>query len=390
MIDGFVHPAFGKVTDLLDVYTGRKGRYGGAVSVYFEGEKVVDAWGGNRDPSGAPWVEDTMAISWSTTKGVTSTALHILADRGEVDYDEPVATYWPEFAQAGKERVTVRQLLCHQGGLHRLHGVIDHADEMLDWDHMVAVLAAQPSDPPAGTRSGYHALTYGWLVGEVIRRVSGLGLGDFVQKEIAAPLQLEGLHIGLPDEHRERVAPLMPEWRTPNPRIADKVLALALRLPFTRRAAESGAVPEVMELFHDVNWRVLDAEIGAANGTFTARSLAKLYSAIANDGEQDGVRILSPGRARTMGVQQWAGRDYCIHIDMKWRMGYHRAFVAGRQPKLGFGHFGLGGSGGWADPETRLSVAFVTNDMGYASTPFGDLRLARIGAAALNAARRAG
>ena len=387
MIDGYVHPAFGAVTDLLDRYTARKGRFGGAVSVYYEGEKVVDAWGGRRDLSGAPWTEDTMAISWSTTKGVTSTALHVLADRGLIRYDDPVATYWPDFAQAGKEAVTIRHLLCHQAGLHRLAGVIEHADEMLDWDHMVEVLAAQPPEPAPGTRSGYHALTYGWLVGEVVRRVSGVGLGTFVRRELAEPLGLEGLHIGLPEEHRERVAPLMPEYRAP--RMAQRLSELALRFPPTRRMAETGAVPGVMELFHDVSLRVLDAEIGAANGTFTARSLAKLYAAFADDGQHNGVRILSPGRTAIMSEQQWEGRDYCIHIDMKWRLGYHRAFVAAlRQPRTGYGHFGLGGSGAWADPERRLSVAFVTNDMGFATTPFGDTRLARIGAAALKSARR--
>lgn len=389
MLDGYVHPAFGGVTDLLDRYTGKEGRYGGAVAVYFEGEKVVDAWGGVRDPSGAPWTEDTMSISWSTTKGVTSTALHILADRGEVDYDDRVATHWPEFAQAGKETVTIRDLLCHQGGLHRLTGVIDHADEMLDWDRMVSALAAQPSEPPAGTRSGYHALTYGWLIGEVIRRVSGVTLGEFVQREIAEPLGLDGLHIGLPEDHWERVAPLMPPFKAPNPRIADWLTEQLLRFDATRRIVETSAVPGVMELFRDVSLRVLDAEIGAANGTFTARSLAAMYSAIANDGMHDGVRLLSPGRIGTIGAQQWSGRDYCIHIDMKWRLGYHRAFVTTRQPRLGFGHFGLGGSGAWADPETRLSVAYVTNDMGAATTPFGDVRLARLGGAALKAARRA-
>ncbi len=388
MIDGYVHPAFGAVTDLLDRFTSKRGRYGGAVAVYVDGEKVVDAWGGVRDPSGAPWAEDTMSISWSTTKGITSLALHLLADRGLVDYDAPVCTYWPEFAQAGKEFVTVRNLLCHQGGLHRLIGVIDHADEMLDWDHMVGSLAAQPSDPPAGTRSGYHALTYGWLVGEIVRRVSGVSLGTFVRDEIAGPLQLDGLAIGLPESDRGRVAPLMPPFKAPNPRIVDKLTEWLLAWDFTRPMVETSAVPGVMELFRDTSLRVLDAEIGAANGTFTARSLATVYSMIANDGEHGGVRILSPGRVATIGTQQWAGRDYCIHVDMKWRLGYHRAFVTTRQPRLGFGHFGLGGSGGWADPETRLSVGFVTNDMGSGSTPFGDTRLARIGAAALRAARR--
>ncbi len=388
MLDGHVHPAFGGVTELLDKYSSKDGRYGGAVAVYFDGDKVVDAWGGPRDPDGTPWTDDTMAISWSTTKGVTSLALHILADRGEVDYDSTVATYWPEFAQAGKQDVTVRDLLCHQGGLHRLYGVIDHAEEMLDWDHMVEVLAAQPSDPPAGTRSGYHAITYGWLVGEVVRRISGKSLGSFVQDEIAGPLGLEGLHIGLPVEHRSRVAPLMPPFKPIPARIESKVTEWMLRFGPTQRIAEQ-TVPGLMELFRDVSLRVLDAEIGAANGTFTARSLATMYSMIANDGIHDGVRILSPGRAATMGAVQWTGRDYAIHVDMKWRLGYHRAFVTTRQPRQAFGHFGLGGSGGWADPETKLSVAYVTNDMGAATTPFGDARLARIGAAALRAARRA-
>jgi CubicO group peptidase (beta-lactamase class C family) len=390
VIEGHVHPAFGAVTDLLDRYTSRHGRYGGAVAVYFRDEKVVDAWGGARDPEGDPWTEDTMAISWSTTKGVTSLALHMLADRGLVDYDATVATYWPEFAQAGKDHVTVRDLLCHQAGLHRLHGVIDHADEMLDWDHMVKVLAAQPSEPPAGTRSGYHALTFGWLVGEVVRRVSGQTLGAFVRSEIADPLGLDGLHIGLPEDHRARVAPLMPPYKAPPPWVADRMLEWALRFGPTRRMAETSAVPEVMELFRDVSLRVLDAEIGAANGTFTARSLAAVYSAVANDGVHDGVRLLSPGRVAAMGTQQWAGRDYCIHVDMKWRLGFHRAFVTTRPPSHGFGHFGLGGSGAWADPQTRLAVGYVTNDMRSATTPFGDTRLARLGAAALRAARRAG
>lgn len=389
MIDGHVHPAFGGVTELLDKYSSKEGRFGGAVAVYFEGEKVVDAWGGRRDSEGTPWADDTMSISWSTTKGVTSLALHLLADRGDVDYDATVATYWPEFAQAGKGHVTVRDLLCHQAGLHRLHGVIDHAEEMLDWDHMAEVLAAQPSDPPAGTRSGYHALTYGWLVGEVVRRVSGKSLGTFVQDEIAGPLDLDGIHIGLSEDHRSRVAPLMPPFKPANPRVEAKITEWMLRFGPTRRMAEQ-SVPGLMELFRDVSLRVLDAEIGAANGTFTARSLAALYSMIANDGVHDGVRILSPGRVDAMGTQQWSGRDYTIHVDMKWRLGYHRAFTTTlRQPRQAFGHFGLGGSGGWADPATKLSVAYVTNDMGAATTPFGDARLARIGAAALRAARRA-
>ncbi|WP_436796072.1 serine hydrolase domain-containing protein [Actinospongicola halichondriae] len=390
MLQGHVHPSFGAVTHLLDRYTSGPKRYGGAVCVYFQGEKVVDAWGGARDPSGTPWDEDTMSISWSTTKGVTSTALHVLADRGLVDYDEPVATYWPEFAQADKGRVTIRQLVSHQAGLHRLAGVVDHGDDLLDWDRMTSALAAQPSDPPAGTGSGYHAMSYGWLVGEVVRRVSGKGLGQFVQDELAEPLGLDGLHIGLPDEDRHRVAPLMPPYKAVSPRAEAAVTGFLLRHGPFRRLVETSAVPGMMDLFRDVSLRVLDAEIGAANGTFTARSLARLYAAIANDGEHDGVRILSPGRVALMSEQQTFGRDYCVPIKMRWRLGYHRAFTASlRQPERAFGHFGLGGSGAWADPETNLSVAYVTNDMRSATTPFGDARLARIGAAAMKAARSA-
>lgn len=390
MLEGHVHPSFGAVTALLDRYTSREGRFGGAVAVYFRGEKVVDAWGGARDRTGAKWTEDTMAISWSTTKGVTSTALHVLADRGLVDYDAPVAEYWPEFAQAGKDRVTIRQLVSHQAGLHRLAGVVPDADHLLDWDHMTDALAAQPSDPPAGTGSGYHAITYGWLVGEVVRRVSGKSLGTFVQDEIATPLGLDGLHIGLPDHHRHRVAPLIPSFRAPSPQLEARITGFLQRRGPLKRMVEAGAVPGLMSLFEDTSLRVLDAEIGAANGTFTARSLAAMYAALANDGELDGVRILSPGRVGQMNQQQTYGRDYCIGMDMRWRLGYHRGFTANlRQPQHSFGHFGLGGSGAWADPETQLSVAFVTNQMGTALTPFGDTRLARIGAAALKAARAA-
>ncbi len=278
--------------------------------------------------------------------------------------------------------------MSHQAGLHSLIGLIDHADESLDWRHMVDRLAAATPNPAPGTGSGYHAFTYGWLVGEIVRQVSGKGLGAFVQDEISTPLGLDGLHIGTPQDRRGRVAPLMPPFKALSPRVDKYVTKALLKLPLTRRMTEAGIVPGLMELFRDGTFRVLDAEIGAANGTFTARSLAGMYGVLAKDGEHAGVRLLSPGRAARIGTQQTWGRDYCIPVDMKWRLGYHRAFVASRkQPVNAFGHFGLGGSGAWADPDTGLSVAFVTNDMGSASTPFGDSRLARIGAAALTSAR---
>jgi CubicO group peptidase (beta-lactamase class C family) len=173
VISGFVHPDFGGVTQALRSVATHKRGGGAAVAVYHRGELVVDAWAGARNASGAPWQSDTMAMSFSTTKGVIATTVHRLVDRGLIDYDEPVATYWPEFAAAGKERITVRHLLNHSAGLHHLRDVIADAYEMLDWDLVCARLAAETPRYTPGTRHGYHGITYGFLVGEVIQRVTG-------------------------------------------------------------------------------------------------------------------------------------------------------------------------------------------------------------------------
>ena len=173
---------------------------GAAVCVYHRGEPVVDLWAGTRDPDGNPWEADTMAMSFSTTKGVIATALHVLVDRGLLDYDDPVVKHWPEFAQGGKERITVRQVLCHEAGLYHIRKLIDHGERMLDWDHMVGVLErATPVHEP-GSVSAYHALTFGWLVGEIIQRVTSLRLPEVLEAELARPLALDGLYIGAPAE----------------------------------------------------------------------------------------------------------------------------------------------------------------------------------------------
>ncbi len=183
---------------------------GASLAVYHRGRPVVDMWGGVRTAGGDPWERDTLAMCWSTTKGVTATCAHVLADRGDLDYDERVATYWPEFAQNGKADITVRQVLSHSAGLHRVGTIIDHSSKILDWEHMADALAqARPAYQP-GTAVGYHALTFGWLVGELVRRISGMPIEKFVQKEIAEPLGLGGLYIGCPPEQRHRAAPLAP------------------------------------------------------------------------------------------------------------------------------------------------------------------------------------
>ncbi|RLE22873.1 MAG: esterase, partial [Actinobacteria bacterium] len=173
---------------LQQLMSKRSANGGAAVAVYHHGELVVDAWTGQRDAAGTPWESDTMAMSFSTTKGVVATVVHRLVDSGQLSYNEPVATYWPEFAAAGKEKITLRHLLTHQAGLHQVRTLVESTEGMLDWDDMVAVLAAQPPTWDVGSRSGYHALTYGWLVGEVIRRVTGLTVNEAVQREVAEPL----------------------------------------------------------------------------------------------------------------------------------------------------------------------------------------------------------
>ncbi|MDX2378449.1 MAG: serine hydrolase domain-containing protein [Acidimicrobiia bacterium] len=386
LLDGTIHPDFGGVTPLLSKYLNAEGRFGGALCIYHRGEKVVDVWGGARDQSGARWAEDTMAVSYSTTKGVTATALHLLADRGLVDIDAPVATYWPEFAAAGKEAVTVRNLLTHTSGLHRIRGVIDHGSEMLDWDHMVAVLAAQPSNPPAGTGPGYHGITFGWLVGNIVRNVAGMSLSEFLEIELAAPLGLDGLYVRTPVDQRDRIATLMPPVQPGDEAEAEARIARLARFKALRPMADALLIDGIMEILRDD--RGYDAEIPAVNGTFTARSLARLYAALGAGGAIDGVRIMSPEHAALLTELQVDQRDYVIKINMKWRLGYHRAFTFGRPATRSFGHFGFGGSGAWADPETDLAVAFVTNDNTRTSTPFADIRLVRLGGKALKIARR--
>ena len=368
---------------------------GAAVAVYHRGELVVDLWGGARTADGDPWARDTMAMCFSTTKGLTSTALHVLADRGLVDYEEPVATYWPEFAANGKSRVTVRHLLTHSAGLHRIRSIIPDASVMLDWDAMCAALAgARPAYNP-GTNTGYHALTYGWLVGEVVRRVDGRSLAQFVADEIAAPLSLDGLFLGCPEEQRHRVAPLEPMGRVmPGPRPLREAQKFVgeqwgrvfsmVHSPVSPRRMVNALVPRGIE---DVLYTgdIMDASIPAANGFFDARSLARMYAMIGGGGSIGHVRLLSKDRVDRMGkIQSWR-RDLVLVMPMRWRLGYHLVGTTRGVVDEAFGHFGFGGSGGWCDPSRELAVGYVCNR--GTGTPVGDLRLLQIGSAVMASVR---
>ena len=401
-IDGFVHPDYVPVAQTLRCLLGQYPG-GAAVCVYQHGVCVVDLWGGYRDSFGSPWQRDTMSPSFSTTKGVASTVLHVLADRGLVDYDRRVADYWPEFGQSGKERITVRHVLAHQSGLHHIRRMVDRAERMLDWEYMIgAIECAAPAYEP-GTRTGYHGLTYGYLVGEIVQRVTGRRFSDLVRELIAGPLQLDGMYIGTPVDQLHRAAKLIwPDegffawsglarlrW---NGREAPELLAwpawviqglldlFGLRLDLASIA--DALMPRGISHFDFGAAETLSVAIPAANGLFTARSLARMYAALAGGGAIDGVRLLSPETlARATELQSPAPGRVVIPFDMRWRLGYHGVLTARGVPRRAFGHFGFGGSGAWADPRRELAVALIVNS--GLGTPFGDMRIVRIGGAAL-------
>lgn len=394
IMDGVSRKGYGLVTRAFERQLKRVAG-GSAVTVYHLGEPVVDLWGGQRTEEDE-WHDDTVAMCFSTTKGVASTALHILADRGLVGYDEPVATYWPEFAANGKAAITVRHVLTHSSGLHRIRSIVDSGARLHDWEHMTEALAAAAPAYEPGSRHGYHALTYGWLVGEIVRRVSGSGIAEFVDAEIARPLDCDGLYIGLPPSERHRVAPLgplsMPRSNNATIRRMEKNIGKqmgkvvsALPGPVnTRRLVNALAPRNVEEAL--LGPGVMDAAIPAANGFFTARSLARMYAMLAGGGVLDGVRLLSEERIRMISEVQREGRDHVLVMPMDWRLGYHRVFTTRGPVRTAFGHFGFGGSGAWADPERDLAIGFVCNR--GSGTPVGDLRIMELGAAAVKAADR--
>ena len=392
-LDGRIHPDFRGVElalrDQLRNYPG-----GAAVCVYHRGEAVVDLWGGCSDDQGTQWRKDTMAPSFSTTKGAASTLLHIFADRGLIDYDARVAQYWPEFGQAGKENITVRQILSHQSGLYHIRQMIDHVDRMLDWEHMVtAIEQTWPAHEP-GTRTGYHGLTFGFLVGEIIQRVTGEKFSDLVQKEIAVPMGLDGFFIGAPEQEIPRAAQLIfPQStkRLSKTSLGSRLEVNAARLSkFLQRLGVDSDLSSIFDAlaprgisdFDFGSPESLRVAIPAGNGLFTARSLAKMYALLGNGGELDGVRLLGAQTLReATTVQKPTGRHSVIPLDMRWRLGYHAVATTRGFPRQAFGHFGFGGSGAWADPKRQLAVALIVNS-GLGS-PFGDMRTARIGGAAL-------
>ncbi|GHH53369.1 serine hydrolase domain-containing protein [Streptomyces candidus] len=365
-VEGRCDERFAAVRKAFEENFRQRDELGAAVSVRVGGEAVVDLWGGWADAQQErPWERNTLVNVWSTTKGATALCAHILADRGALDLDAPVAAYWPEFAAAGKEGVLVRHLLSHRAGLAGLR-VPHSVRELYDWDLTCGRLAATEPWWEPGSRSGYHALTYGFLVGEVVRRVSGMRPAEFLEREVTEPLDID-FAIGLPEKEAGRAAelvhaPVGSSSEQPAEQAAlfaqlEPVALAALVNPGT--GAREGNSPE---------WRA--AEIPAANGHGTARGVAALYEVFARQGRCGDRRLLSADAAERVREGQGACRDLVLGMGFAhetemglglWLSGANASY--GPNPRA-VGHDGFGGSCGLADPEAEVSLGYVMNRMG--------------------------
>jgi CubicO group peptidase (beta-lactamase class C family) len=318
------------------------GDAGGSVAVFVDGEPVVDVWGGFADADRAvPWQQDTITGVYSVTKTMTALCALVLADRGQLDVEAPVGRYWPEFAVAGKEKVLVRHLLGHTAGLPDWDGPVG---ELYDWPAATARLAALAPQWEPGTDAGYHSLTQGFLVGEVVRLVTGRSVGDFFAQEVAGPLGAD-FRIGLPAEHDHRVALMVP----PPSRDED----YAASAPGGGAPPAAGTAVRVRD-GNSVAWR--RAQIPAASGFGNARSVALVQSVMACGGAVRGLRLLSREGCDRARQEQFNGVDRRLGMPVRWGLGYG-LFGSG----LGWG--GWGGSIVMVEPGERMAVAYVTNQM---------------------------
>jgi CubicO group peptidase (beta-lactamase class C family) len=388
---GTVVPGYERVLDLFVDGQRGLGPGGGALAAYVDGQSVVDLWGGWARP-GQPWQAETLGVIMSSTKGMVTVCAQILVDRGQLDIDLPVAHYWPEFSQAGKEGVLVRHVLTHTSGV--LGFDVDRRPPLTwdgagwgDYDAIAAGLAASAPRWEPGTKFGYHATSYGWLMGEIIRRITGQTVGTFFAAEVAGPLGAE-VWIGTPTEQRANVAFLTDTMASGLP--------LPLRLVYgriQRRMRDQASMPgqafvadgsfsimdKAADMLNGGGW--LDVELPFGNGTATARALARVYAVLAMEGELDGIRLLSPEVVRQFSVEAIAMPDQLmtdtgvpglarlLSKPTKRTIGYMKnPSMLMEAPRFGpnpeaFGHDGAGGQIAFCDLENRISVGFVRNDL---------------------------
>lgn len=384
--DGFVAPGWEPVRAAFEKNFETGEEVGASASVYHRGQKVVDIWGGRFDTaSERPYDDSTLQLMFSTTKGIVAIAVAMCVQRGLFDYGDKVATHWPEFAEHGKGDATVAQLLSHQCGLIAPDAPVTLADA-LDWKTITAMLADTTPDWPIGSGHGYHAVTFGFLAGELIRRTDGRSPGQFVADEIVDPLGVE-MWIGLPEEQESRVSPIIGRpLNEDNPDPAVKAMLEMFLGPGTRGGRAlflNDALRGDDGVFNRRD--VHAAEVPAANGIGTASSLAKIYAATL--APVDGVQLLSDDiRERARATVTPSGEpDFCLIMPTTFGMGFmtHGMFTPYSGPGS-FGHSGAGGSNAFAQPERDLAVSYVMNKM--AANLAADVRAQRITTAAANVA----
>jgi CubicO group peptidase (beta-lactamase class C family) len=350
-VEGTCDPAFEPVRAAFARGFAERGELGAAVAVHLDGRLVVDLWGGVADvPARRPWTRDTIAHSYSVAKPFVAVCALLLVERGLLELDAPVACYWPEYAQAGKEGTLVRHLLAHQAGLVVL-GEPQPPEVLLDWKRLTDLLAAEPPLWPPGTRHGEHAAFFGHLVGEVVRRVDGRTIGRFLADEVARPWVLD-FHVGLEEAEHARAA------RLGDPDGAWRRSILDDPRPLVARALDNPPGILDVDVVNSTAYRA--AEVPAVNGHGTARSIAAFYGGLAAGGTLDGVRLLRAESVEELLRPQATGRDELLERDVSWGLGF--------QVDDG-GFFGLGGIGGFAGFGLRregvqLGFGYVTCRLG--------------------------
>ena len=367
VVEGHCDARFTRLREIFETSFADGEEIGAAIAFCLDGEMVVDLWGGHRDRERrVPWTRDTLVNTYSTTKGMTAICAHQLVERGLLDLDAPVARYWPEFAAQGKDSIPVHWLLSHQAGLPAVRSPLP-ADAIFDWAAMASALAAQEPWWEPGTRHGYHAMTFGFLVGELIRRVSGQRVGAYFRDHVAGPLGVD-YHIGLAVEHDARTSDLFGSLAPPSggPEIPGPLGAFLRDMtdPSTMAGAAFGNPPAREDRVNTRAWRA--AEIPAANGHGTAAALARIYGTLARGGELDGVRLLEPASIDQARSEQAFGPDAVLGgLPMRFGLGFMlRQDFMPISPNAGaFGHPGAGGSIGMADPDAKVGFGYVMNKM---------------------------
>jgi|TARA_B100000315_G_scaffold260569_1_gene323042 CubicO group peptidase (beta-lactamase class C family) len=357
-VAGFCADRFAAVRDAFTHNFSSEEELGAACCIYLHGEKIVDLWGGLADEdSGAAWQEDTLCGFYSTGKPLAGLGLLQMIDAGRIKLDDPVAGSWPEFSEANKAAVTFRQLLCHQAGLPAVRKRLPEG-AMLDWEMMVSELAAQEPWWEPGTRHVYHTNTYGYLVGEPVRRLTGLSPGQYMREKISGPLGVE-VYIGVPDDALDRVATL--KWESsggvPDSSVLDRAMSDEERMLLYAVRNPSGL--SSLGVMNTRAWR--QGEVPSTNGHGTARGVARIYSALVSPGEDD--RLLSPEMLKEATSLQSEGYCPALQREVSFALGFQCTRPdrpLGPNPSS-FGHFGTGGSLGFADPQTGVGFGYVMN-----------------------------